>query len=108
MTCMRTGRATSIAIAIVLLVVAGAAGAYIAGEYGRSRAITVMAAVGLVAALTWVVLMVVSIVTAVSARRVVVEEDDTPRNQQRPVARRTILPGDEKPVGRRRRDAPEV
>jgi len=103
MTSMRTGRLKTILVTLVMLVVIGGAGLYIASEYGRSRAITVIAAVGLIAALTWVVLAVVSIATATRARRVVSEEDVALRNEQRPVARRTILPGDDQQVGRRRR-----
>ena len=105
MTLMGTGRLKTIAITLAMLVVIGGAGAYIATEYGRSRAITVIAAVGLVAALVWIILTVVSIVTATNARRVVTEEDTALRNEQRPVARRTILPGDDKQVGRRRKDS---
>ncbi|WP_153303011.1 hypothetical protein [Aeromicrobium choanae] len=101
---MRTGRLKTIAITLAMLIVIGGAGVYIATEYGRSRAITVIAAVGLVAALAWVILTVVSIITATSARRVHTEEDTTLRNEQRPVARRTILPGEDKQVGRRRKD----
>ncbi|WP_286929144.1 MULTISPECIES: hypothetical protein [Aeromicrobium] len=101
---MGTGRLKTIAITLVMLVVIGGAGVYIATEYGRSRAITVIAAVGLVAALAWVILTIVSIITATSARRILTEEDTTLRNEQRPVARRTILPGDDKQVGRRRKD----
>ncbi|MET1133278.1 MAG: hypothetical protein ABWX60_07660 [Aeromicrobium sp.] len=102
---MGTGRIKTVAITLAMLIVIGGVGFYIATEYGRSRAITVIAAVGLIAALVWVALTVVSIVTASNARRVVSEEDSTLRNEQRPVARRTILPGDDKQVGRRRKDS---
>ena len=105
MTHMGSGRVKTLIITVVMLVVLGGAGSYIATEYGRSRAITVIAAVGVTAALVWIVLTVVSIVTATNARRVVTEEDRALHNEQRPVARRTILPGDDKRVGRRRKDS---
>ncbi|GAA3545818.1 hypothetical protein AFL01nite_24200 [Aeromicrobium flavum] len=103
----KSSRIKTIAVTLAMLVVLGAAAAWIATEYGANRAITVIAAIGLVAALVWIILTVVAFVGAANARRVVTEEDSTLRNVQRPVPRRSpILSGEDesKRVGRRRRD----
>ncbi|MCD9154926.1 hypothetical protein [Aeromicrobium duanguangcaii] len=103
----RSGKLKTIAISLVMFVVLGGAAAYISVEYGTNRAATVLAAVGLVAALVWVILTVVGIVVATSARRTFSEDDSTLRNEQRPVPRRSpiISTDDEsKRVGRRRKN----
>jgi hypothetical protein len=104
----KTGKTKTIAITLAMFVVLGAASAYISTQYGANRAITVLAAVGLVAALAWVILTVVAVVAAAGARRSVLDDDHAPlRNEQRPVPRRApILPREDETqrVGRRRRN----
>lgn len=106
MTTMNSGRLKTIAISLVLLVVVGAASMYIATEYGTSRAITVLVAVALVAGLTWLVLMIVSILTATSARRERADDAWKEKDEQlRPIERRTIiLPEERRNPGRRRKN----
>lgn len=101
----KTGRLKTVVITVAMFLVFAAAAAWIATEYGASRAITVIAAIGLVAALTWIILAVVSIITATKAHREV-EDEGALRNEQRAVPRRApIMPGedDAKRVGRRRK-----
>ncbi len=103
----RTGRTRSIAIIIAMLVVVAAAGGYIATQHGTSRAITVVVAVVLIAALAWLVLMIVSLFTVANVKRYDDGADTTLRNEQRPVPKRApILADDEKPktTGHRRKN----
>ncbi|MBC9226666.1 hypothetical protein GL325_10050 [Aeromicrobium sp. 636] len=103
------GRIKTIVISLVMLVVMGAAAVYLSTEYGTNRAITVLVAVALIAALVWLILTVIGILVATSARRTRTgaEDDSTLRNEQRPVPRRAPIISSEDPakrVGRRRKD----
>ena len=106
MTTMNSGRLKTIAISLVLLVVVGAASMFIATEYGSSRAITVLVAIALVAGLTWLVLTIVSIVTATGARKERADDAWKEKDEQlRPIERRTIiLPEERRTPGRRRKN----
>ena len=102
-----TGRGRNIAIIIAMLVVVGAASAYIATQHGTNRAIMIVVAVVLVGALAWLVLAIISVATVTSVKRYEDGSDTTLRNEQRPVPKRApILSTDEetpRQTGHRRR-----
>jgi len=101
-----TGRAKTAIIAVLLFVGVAAATGYIATQWGANRAVTLLVALALVAGLVWLVLTVVSILTATSVRRERADEAWKDKDEQvRQMERRTIiLPEDRPQPGRRRRN----
>ena len=102
----KTGRLKTLAIVLGLFVVVAGATAFIATEWGTNRALTLLVALALVAGLVWLVLTIVSIVAATSARRERADDAWKEKDEQvRHVERRTIiLPDENRTPGRRRRN----